>query len=690
MDGNMRKRLIAAVAGLAVASVSGALTAQEGALERLEVPVVVDAGTLAALIEAEDRRVVTPQLEAFLSDADESIRARALLGFARVGDPTRVAQIGSVLADPSARVRAYAAFALSRLDYDMLAAAAAAKVRAVELLLPLLEDSAPVAAEAAWAVGMIGASASQVRGHLQEGRLPAPVMAALLNVWWRLDGADAATTAGFAAYPLAEVRLAAANTLRRLDDPNGLPTLEKLLLDTNAEVRLAAVRGLREAPLRAAEDHLEALLGDRDRRIVCAALEWVSAGWAAEETVSDETFEAVLRRSFDRALHVRRCALSALSAATGRSVATDRLLEALDESELAVRVQAMGALARMAPDVAVLAVERLTGGDEFDTAALVGERTGTEIDALAALVVAAEEPAWVESWLDAVDGAPRITMLRLLIPVDGASVYRLVAAMPLDDPGVLGLIGAAHAAAPATLDIEAAADLSDRLWRAYYDAPIQGSRRHAALRAFVAIDEPLARRRAELIFEDGDRAIRVWALARWRDEVTLPELSALLAPQWTDRIPEDYRAIAADVIALEESSPRVRFVTERGEFVVALRPDWAPLTSLQFARLAQENRFETASFYRVIAGFVSQGGPADEAGTPRLRNEDAPIEHSRGVIAMALSGRDTGTEHFYVTHAPQPHLRGAYPIFGEVLEGQRVVERLQPGDAMQVVMEPAR
>ena len=60
------------------------------------------------------------------------------------------------------------------------------------------------------------------------------------------------------------------------------------------------------------------------------------------------------------------------------------------------------------------------------------------------------------------------------------------------------------------------------------------------------------------------------------------------------------------------------------------------------------------------------------------------MAYDRGVLGLALSGRDTGTVHFFITQAPQPHLRGEYPIFGRVVEGQRVLERIQPGDRMRL------
>jgi cyclophilin family peptidyl-prolyl cis-trans isomerase len=49
---------------------------------------------------------------------------------------------------------------------------------------------------------------------------------------------------------------------------------------------------------------------------------------------------------------------------------------------------------------------------------------------------------------------------------------------------------------------------------------------------------------------------------------------------------------------------------------------------------------------------------------------------------MALSGKDTGGSQFFITHSPQPHLDGRYTVFGEVVEGQDVVDRILVGDTI--------
>jgi len=655
-------------------------------------PRVDEVEVLAQILEAEDRREATAALRQLADHDDPGYRARAALALARVGDPTTLSRLSAMTGDGDLQVRAMAAFALGRLDYELMVSAHALRTRALEILLPLLDDDPAVAEQAAWAIGLVdGGAVDAVRERLgTAGQSPA-LIAALLTAWWRLEGADVETAATFAAHAHVEVRLAAALALRRIDDPNGLPTLVSLLEDADVEVQLMAARGLTGAPRRVAEERAVPLLGDRDRRIVCAVLGWLESAWSADGIAGDVAFEAVLRRSFDRALHVRRCALRALGAlAATRAVAADRLLEALGEEEEAVRVASLGRLADQRADLIAEATRRVLGEDELSPAKFeFWAKRPLEEAAVARLFVAARRDELIDGWLAQTEGASHIAMLSALVAEDGQRVYRRLLELPLEDDGVLGLIGRAHVAASMAIEPAVIAELADRLWRLYYDTPIGDPRRHAALRTLTIVDPDLAERRRELVFADGDRSIRDWAARQWGDDgADLPELGVLLAPHWTDRTSADYSSLAREVARLRQQFPRVLVETERGVAVIELRPDWAPLTVVQFARLVGEGFFDGSSFYRVIAGFVTQGG-GSPTGAParKLRNEDTPIAYDRGVLGMALSGRDTGTVHFFVTQAPQPHLRGEYPIFGRVVEGQRVLERIQPGDRMQLRLQ---
>jgi peptidyl-prolyl cis-trans isomerase B (cyclophilin B) len=57
----------------------------------------------------------------------------------------------------------------------------------------------------------------------------------------------------------------------------------------------------------------------------------------------------------------------------------------------------------------------------------------------------------------------------------------------------------------------------------------------------------------------------------------------------------------------------------------------------------------------------------------------------QGTVGMALDWQDTGGSQFFITHSPQPHLDGRYTVFGHVVNGMDVVDRLGPGDVLRRV-----
>ncbi|NIR59862.1 MAG: hypothetical protein GWO02_10205, partial [Gammaproteobacteria bacterium] len=203
-----------------------------------------------------------------------------------------------------------------------------------------------------------------------------------------------------------------------------------------------------------------------------------------------------------------------------------------------------------------------------------------EATALAPMIVASGEGQDVEAWLTG-DPGLALTMWRALLPADPERVYLHAASRSMAEPGIVGLIAGAHARAPGALAQEERDELSEQLWRAYFDTPVGEPLRFGALRTFATVNPELAERRRELALADGDRAIRSWALEVWGGEGTeRPPLEQLQAPAMNGHGPDDYSALARRVLELGRVSLRLQ--TPRGEAVLELRPDWAPLTALRF------------------------------------------------------------------------------------------------------------
>ncbi|RKG87806.1 peptidylprolyl isomerase [Corallococcus terminator] len=133
--------------------------------------------------------------------------------------------------------------------------------------------------------------------------------------------------------------------------------------------------------------------------------------------------------------------------------------------------------------------------------------------------------------------------------------------------------------------------------------------------------------------------------------------------------------------------------TRKGDITVLLERD-APLTGGNLVALAKQGYFRGITFHRVVPDFVAQGGDprGDGEGGPghSIRCEMTRRPYTRGVVGMALSGKDTGGSQFFFTHAPQPHLDGRYTVFGEVVAGMDTVDALLEGTVIDDVLVGTR
>jgi cyclophilin family peptidyl-prolyl cis-trans isomerase len=129
--------------------------------------------------------------------------------------------------------------------------------------------------------------------------------------------------------------------------------------------------------------------------------------------------------------------------------------------------------------------------------------------------------------------------------------------------------------------------------------------------------------------------------------------------------------------------------TEKGDIVVDLLADKAPVTVNSFVYLAQKGWYDNVLFHRVIPGFVAQAG--DPTGTGfgwpgyQCSDELSPdrVFDGPGVLAMANSGPDTNGSQFFITLAAQPSLNGKHTIFGKVVKGLDVANSLAARDPQQ-------
>jgi cyclophilin family peptidyl-prolyl cis-trans isomerase len=131
------------------------------------------------------------------------------------------------------------------------------------------------------------------------------------------------------------------------------------------------------------------------------------------------------------------------------------------------------------------------------------------------------------------------------------------------------------------------------------------------------------------------------------------------------------------------STWRARMTTNKGEIVIRLLPETAPMHVTSFAYLAQLGFFDGLLFHRVIPGFMAQGGCPLGTGTggPGYRFDGefaAGVRHDRpGLLSMANAGPGTDGSQFFLTFVPTPWLDGKHTIFGQVEGGEDVLKALE-------------
>ncbi len=133
--------------------------------------------------------------------------------------------------------------------------------------------------------------------------------------------------------------------------------------------------------------------------------------------------------------------------------------------------------------------------------------------------------------------------------------------------------------------------------------------------------------------------------------------------------------------------------TVKGDIVVELYPDKAPLAVNNFVFLALSGWYDGITFHRVEPGYVAQAG--DPSGTGfggpgyAFINEISDLKFDKvGVFAMGNAGPDSNGSHFFITFAPAPALDGGYTIFGQVIEGLEVALALSPRDPTLGINQP--
>ncbi len=643
-----------------------------------------------ALLAAEDRRARDPaDLEALLAALDDEepvVRRVAARAIGRLERGELAPALEPLTADPDPRVRAEAANALAQA---LRGASPPERSAGHTLLIERLgQESDPHAA------GSLGRSLARIplagAGELGERErallaLPAPALGRAAFALYRaaasarlpagdelparLEAIALGTEGGAGELPDHARRNAAAARLAAGNVPAAL--IEELLDASDPETRRHAAAAIRTLPEAEARPELAArALADPVDRV---RIEGVRAAGCNE----------VLAATRDDSDHV---ALLAIDALAGRCFEAEGALERLADLAGGASptpgaawhrpVRALAGLARRDPGQAAPLLEGVFE-HEIPFVRAHGARIASTLGDTEALRRLAADP-------DPNVRAAAVTGLAAL-EVERAD-DALLDQLGQSDPGLLRT----------TANL-----MSDWHERMAPGSPEAARSVEALLGALTRLTEvggatsrdariPLVRRIGELGSAE-DHA----ALEGWRNDPD-PVIRAEVARALGEPVPEGAQAGKAgfeelpfppleELRALEGVRVELEF-EGLGSVVVAVLPFEAPTNAARFVRMAREGTFEGLMLHRVVPNFVLQGGSpgANEyAGHGAYtRDELGLVGHWRGTLGISTRGRDTGDGQIFVNLVDNLRLDHDYTVFGVVVEGMEVADRIQEGAVM--------
>jgi cyclophilin family peptidyl-prolyl cis-trans isomerase/HEAT repeat protein len=688
----------------------------------------VPAATLLLITRAEDERRWDDDLRNLLSNPSATIRKRAALAAGRIGNEDSVSALTNLLEkDADTSVRAMAAFALGEVESETGANA---------LVAALKSTSAPVEirARAVEALGKIAAALPKEQEARQRelgvailevlkfeaGRRSAPDESVILfgvTAALRSRPTDAgAIIAKFLTHSNPRVRADAANALARLKLKDGNEQLRKLLAsDVDAVVRANAARVLGVTEDKASFDRLLArATDDNDSRVRVSAIR-------ALASLKDQRAAAPL---------LKRGELLAQRDLASRPPETNEVLEI---------ATTLGGLLAQKDDQAAMAWLRKIN-DAFNHTALeidiafvriapaayladFGNTSAAKRKVQETILLNWRAAAGIAAGLGEIAALPDSvpnkaelaaaaqTLLRAMLDYrnSGLTINTLVAvhseyaipdvlrALAAFKPADLGAVAHTHLKESDVIVRGTAADIlgdlppSEENTRALAAAWPQAANdvlNDAALSILDALAKQKTAAANDIIKEalkSGDLLIRRRAAALLKANGA-GDFSSQIGTVQTRNTEADYRRALSRI----GKSVRAVVTTSKGSFTMELLPEAAPLTVDNFVQLAQRDYFRNITIHRVVPNFVIQDGDprGDGNGGPgyQIRCEINQVLYDRAAVGMALSGKDTGGSQWFVTHSPQPHLDGGYTVFGRVVLGMDVVDKIVRGDVIQSIV----
>jgi cyclophilin family peptidyl-prolyl cis-trans isomerase len=374
--------------------------------------------------------------------------------------------------------------------------------------------------------------------------------------------------------------------------------------------------------------------------------------------------------------HVRLEAIAAIGG-IHTSAVNEALLDALADSSPAMRGAALRALAAFDPENFITVLSGLDPDPHWSVRAALATALSTlapenALPRLEVLLADADQRV-----------VPSVLAALVKLKAPNAAAFALER-LKADDFAVRA---AAAGAVGELLPQGGAAALADAYRFGQRDSTYAA--RAAALAALAKYGAAAAVPMLRTALGDKDWAVRVRAVR------LLKELDPAAAADADRQIRPAPTAMSADAygatrLVKPAFSTQAYLETDRGMIQIELAVNEAPLTVENFVTLARKGYFNGLSFHRVVSDFVIQDGDprGDGEGGPgfTIRDELNQLPYLRGTVGMALDPwPDTGGSQYFITHSPQPHLDAKYTVFGRIIAGMDVVDKIQQWDVIRTV-----
>ena len=420
---------------------------------------------------------------------------------------------------------------------------------------------------------------------------------------------------------------------QQIADPDKRRLLTRAMADASANVRLQAVAVYgRTLQARDCSPTLQAV-ADQDLHVSLSAIDALVSGCAEGPSPVATLARIVdsLPRSATGQWHRPAHALIAL-AAVAREAAASRLATFAEHPRWEVRMYAARAAGALA---ARSRLERLANDDNDNVrgAAIAGLRlaSGHDADAIYIAALARRDYQLVMTAAAALEGSPRAVNA---VPALLAAFTRITAE-------------------GRDTSRDARMALLTRVRE--LGSPASGSALQPCVRDF----DPVVARECAAI------------LRQWGMTPPAPQPP----PRRANRPPSQPLPTAARIV-----------MRDGGVMEVRLDPDEAPLTVERFAALVRKGYYNGLTFHRVVPNFVLQGGSPGgneySGDGPFMRDELGLRTNARGTLGTSTRGRDTGDAQFFVNLVDNPRLDHEFTVFGEIVEGLDVMDRVAEGDVI--------